>query len=185
VNLYSSFWAAYFFNILQSPSVVSGNITVSNLATGVVYSVPALSGYTYTWTVPSGANIVSGQGTNSITVNFGTTSGNVSVTEINSSSCKIGPIDLWVNVGATSIKSYDKNNDVQLFFVQEDQSINIKSKDQQLVQNLKLYSITGQLIQSWEAVESKTYLENKLTPGIYILECEINHMPVRNKININ
>lgn len=185
VNLYSSFWAAYFFNILQSPSVITGNISVSNSATGVVYSVPALSGYTYTWTVPAGANIVSGQGTNAITVNFGTTAGNVSVTETNTSSCKIGPIDLWVNVGTTGIQSYNSINDIQLFFIQEDQSINIKSKDEQLARNLKLYSITGQLVQSWEKVDSKTYLENKLTPGIYILECEINHMPIRNKIKID
>lgn len=185
VNLYSSFWAAYFFNILQSPSVIIGNMMVSNSATGIVYSVPALSGYTYTWTVPLGASIISGQGTSSITVNFGTIAGNVSVTEMNASSCKIGPIDLWVNVGATGIQSYNSMNDIQLFFIQDDQSINIKSKNQQVLQNLKLYSITGQLIQSWEKVESKTYLDNKLSSGIYILECEINHTPIRNKINID
>lgn len=185
VNLYSSYWAAYFFNILQSPSVITGNISVSNSAAGIVFSVPALSGYTYTWTVPSGASIVSGQGTNLITVNFGTTSGNVSVTETNSSSCKIGPMDLWVNVGTTSIQSNHIDNVVQLFFAQEDQSINIKNSSQQLIQNLKLYSINGPLIQSWEKVESKTYLENRLTPGIYILECEINHLPIRNKIKID
>ena len=76
-------------------------------------------------------------------------------------------------------------NDIQLFFIQDDQSINITSKNQQVLKNLKLYSITGQLVQSWENVESKTYLENKLTPGIYILECEINNMTIRNKIKID
>jgi hypothetical protein len=90
-----------------------------------------------------------------------------------------------VNVGTTSIQSTHLDNAIQLFFAQEDQSINIKNRDQQLVQNLKIYSITGQLVESWEKVESKTYLENKLSPGIYILECEINHTPIRNKINID
>ena len=36
------------------------------------YSVPSLSGVTnYTWTVPAGASVVSGQGTNSVSVYFG------------------------------------------------------------------------------------------------------------------
>jgi len=39
---------------------------------GVVYTTPAVSGAaSYLWTLPSGATIVSGQGTNSITVNYG------------------------------------------------------------------------------------------------------------------
>jgi hypothetical protein len=46
---------------------------------GVVYSTPVVSGVTYTWTVPSGAVITSGQGTASITVKFGCNSGNVTV----------------------------------------------------------------------------------------------------------
>jgi hypothetical protein len=184
VNLYSSFWAAYFFNILQTPSVISGSISVSNSAAGITYSVPALSGYTYTWTVPAGASITSGQGTNTITVNFGTSSGNVSLIETDASSCKIGPIELFVNVGATNLQSFNNTN-VQLFFAQEDQSINIKNYNQQAIQNLKLFSITGQLIQSWDKVETKTYLENKLPSGIYILECEINQLPIRNKIKID
>ena len=37
VNLYSSFWAAYFFNILQTPSVITGSISVSNSAAGITY----------------------------------------------------------------------------------------------------------------------------------------------------
>lgn len=184
VNLYSSFWAAYFFNILQTPSVITGSISVSNSAAGITYSVPALSGYTYTWTVPAGASITSGQGTNAITVNFGTSSGNISLVETDASSCKIGPIDLWVNVGATNVQSFNNTN-TQLFFAQEDQSINIKNYNQQAIQNLKLFSITGQLIQSWDKVEIKTYLENKLPSGIYILECEINQQPIRNKIKID
>ncbi len=49
--------------------------------TNVQYSVPNVAGLTYTWTVPSGAIILSGQGTNIITVNFinSVASGTVSV----------------------------------------------------------------------------------------------------------
>lgn len=38
---------------------------------------------TYVWTVPAGATVVSGQGTNTIIVNFGNTNGNVAVTVSN------------------------------------------------------------------------------------------------------
>lgn len=184
VNLFSSFWAAYFFNVLQTPSVISGNINVSNTAAGIGYSVPAVSGYSYTWTVPTGASIVSGQGTNSIVVNFGTTSGNISITETDLSSCKIGPINLWVNVGTTNVLSLNANN-VQLFFIQEDQSINVKTNGLQTIKNLKLYSIDGQLIQWWSSAESKTIIENKLATGIYIVECEVDQTAIRKKIIIN
>jgi hypothetical protein len=55
------------------------------------YSTPNVAGHTYTWTVPGGT-IVSGQGTNSISVNWTTVgSGNVSVTEtITSTTCSAG-----------------------------------------------------------------------------------------------
>lgn len=57
---------------------ITGDMTVSNKESGVVYStgnIPA--GTNVTWSVPSGATIVSGQGTSEVTVNFGSSSGNV------------------------------------------------------------------------------------------------------------
>ncbi len=61
-----------------------GNITGTSLpepnATGETYSIDAVNGATsYNWTVPTDATIASGQGTSSITVDFGTITGNVSV----------------------------------------------------------------------------------------------------------
>jgi hypothetical protein len=48
-----------------------------------VYSVAAVSGATsYSWTAPTGATIVSGQGTNSITVNFTTAVANNAVISV-------------------------------------------------------------------------------------------------------
>jgi PKD repeat protein len=67
-----------------TPSAISGSVNVCAGTTGNSYSVPAVSGATsYTWSVPSGATISSGQGTPSVTVIFGSTSGNVSVTASN------------------------------------------------------------------------------------------------------
>ena len=44
---------------------------------GIEYSVPEISGATYIWSVPSGAAILIGQGTNTIVVNWGSNSGDV------------------------------------------------------------------------------------------------------------
>ncbi|MBS4016399.1 MAG: T9SS type A sorting domain-containing protein [Candidatus Latescibacteria bacterium] len=59
---------------------ISGNRLVNYSATGEVYTVHNAGGASITWTVPTGATIVSGQGTNAVTVNFGSTSGNVTAT---------------------------------------------------------------------------------------------------------
>ncbi|HRN42714.1 MAG TPA: PKD domain-containing protein, partial [Vicingus sp.] len=64
---------------------IAGSVSECDNATGVAYSISSVSGATgSTWTVPSGATIASGQGTTNITVDFGTTSGNVAVTPTNS-----------------------------------------------------------------------------------------------------
>jgi hypothetical protein len=74
-------------NVGMSPVItgITGPDSVRAGATGVVYSVPVdpTPGAAYAWTVPAGATITSGQGTNSITVNFGATGGGVGVTETN------------------------------------------------------------------------------------------------------
>jgi alpha-tubulin suppressor-like RCC1 family protein len=65
------------------PNVISGNEAVCT-GTTFTYSVSSVSDATsYTWNVPSGAIINSGQGTTSILVTFGTNSGNVSITAEN------------------------------------------------------------------------------------------------------
>ena len=61
------------------PGVITGNNIVCAGSTRT-YSVPAITGATtYTWAVPSGAVIKTGQGSRSISVMLGSTSGNVSV----------------------------------------------------------------------------------------------------------
>jgi hypothetical protein len=63
----------------STPPAISGATAVCSNALNQTYSVTSTAGLTYTWTVPAGASIVSGQGTNLITVNFGTTSGSITV----------------------------------------------------------------------------------------------------------
>lgn len=74
-------------NALPNTSAISGNQTPACNAGGIVYSVTNTAGSSYAWSVPAGASIVAGDGTNQISVNFGSTNGNVSVVETNSASC--------------------------------------------------------------------------------------------------
>ena len=58
---------------------LGGSTTVANLAQGETYTIGNLAnGSNVSWTVPLGASVVSGQGTGTIVVDFGDTSGNIS-----------------------------------------------------------------------------------------------------------
>jgi len=70
-------------SIPKIPATISGPVSVCPNATGIVFSTNAVAGVTYNWTVPSGATITSGQGTPSITVNWGDVAGQVKVTGSN------------------------------------------------------------------------------------------------------
>lgn len=72
---------------------ISGPAAVCENETGVVFSVATLANTTYAWTVPTGASIISGQGTSSITVNFGIIPGLVSVTPTTTTGCAGNPDD--------------------------------------------------------------------------------------------
>ena len=69
--------------VAPTTSGISGPSTISPNQQNITYTVSNNSGSSYTWTVPAGATIVSGQGTNTIVVSFGATGGAVTVQESN------------------------------------------------------------------------------------------------------
>ena len=71
-------------SVIPQPTSISGPSIVSPYQTGIVYSVPAIAGATCQWSVPSGVTIVSGQGTFSITVNWGNKKGEVTARYVTS-----------------------------------------------------------------------------------------------------
>jgi large repetitive protein len=67
--------------LIVNAGPISGPAAVCVNQTNVNYDVAPLAGtIVYNWTVPAGATIVSGQGSNAIVVNFGNTFGNICVT---------------------------------------------------------------------------------------------------------
>jgi hypothetical protein len=70
---------------VPNAGAITGSTALCASSSGNVYSIAAVANATYyTWTVPAGASITAGAGTTSITVTFGSTSGNISVTASNS-----------------------------------------------------------------------------------------------------
>ena len=69
-----------------NPGMIMGPATICQNSNSVIYTINPIPGTTaYQWTVPVGATIVSGTGTNTITVDYSTTafSGNITVTPQN------------------------------------------------------------------------------------------------------
>ena len=80
-------------------NAVTGSGQVFGNEQGSPYQVAAIAGATYAWTVPAGATIAAGQGTNAIQVNWGLSSGNVSVVAT-VAGCPTATYSLPVAVGA-------------------------------------------------------------------------------------
>ncbi|MFZ4680391.1 MAG: MopE-related protein [Flavobacterium sp.] len=79
-----------------TPGTITGTAAICNVVgstTELTYSIAAVTGATsYVWTVPTGANIVSGQDSTSVVVNFagvaqGTTALTLGVQSVNASGC--------------------------------------------------------------------------------------------------
>jgi hypothetical protein len=79
--------------------VITGPTSVCNSVSGETYSIAKITGRTYAWTVGNGT-ITSGQGTNSITVSWGSgSSGTVNVTEtLADSGCSKAATQLKVTI---------------------------------------------------------------------------------------
>ena len=64
--------------------IINGSTSVCANATNIFYSIsPVANAASYNWTLPSGATVTTGQGSNSINSTFGTSGGNVCVTSSN------------------------------------------------------------------------------------------------------
>ena len=102
------------FNVNPLPaatSAITGPAKVTANATGVVFSVNNTPGANYVWGVPSGCSIVAGNGTSSITVNWGTQGGKISAQTTNG--CGLSkPIYKTVSVVATMGNKIGNNSNL-------------------------------------------------------------------------
>ena len=169
-NFYSSFWAAEFFGIINNPYTISGPITVTYGQQNIVFSVPFHSGSTYYWTLPSGVTVISGQGTNQITVNWGNLSGLVTVNETESGSCIVGPIEMYITAAINTGIDRDENvSKIEVFANQTENTINISSSLKKY--NVFVFDQTGKLLLTADnlTTDAVIRLPCNLQKGIYML----------------
>ncbi len=88
------------------PSFIDGDDEVCALSTHI-YSVPDNPGSVYTWSLPTGAALIGDPSAASITVTFGTISGNILVREVNAAGCITthGPLPVTVRPLPTAVVS--------------------------------------------------------------------------------
>jgi hypothetical protein len=162
---------APFSSTVNGPSVVTAN------QTNVTYSVPAQAGFNYTWTVPAGATIVSGQGTNSIVVDFGSSSGNISVTEsVTNGPSKTTTLPIVVNPVSTGVTGTFGTLEASLYPIPCDQSVYIDLSNTSGEVRYTVYEVTGNEIESGTFVYSGSPFELSApaAAGTYLIKLETN-----------
>ena len=106
----------YVCGAIGNPGPIAGDPSVCQGQTNVAYSVsPVVNATSYTWTVPSGATIVSGNNTNVIVVDFSliAVSGNITVN--GSNICGTGPQSL-IPVAVTPLPVANAGPDIAIPF---------------------------------------------------------------------
>ncbi|HLG35061.1 MAG TPA: PKD domain-containing protein [Bacteroidia bacterium] len=101
---------AVILNVVINPVPITPPITGPTLVCegtlGSVYSVPPTAGSTYNWSVAGNGNITFGQGTNSVTIDWGLPgTATITVVEVNSSGCPGAPQTLTVTINGTPTAS--------------------------------------------------------------------------------
>ena len=179
-KFHSTYWAADFFDLIKNPYPITGAIQVNQYATTIGYSVPLNSGSSYNWTVPKHASIVSGQGTNSITVNFDTISGNVEVVETTGAGCKNDAAELYVSVNMANGITPLTQDETKLIYCNADNSLITFNLDMSELKSIVVFNSIGEKIpSSYSVVGNKIFFADKLTAGLYIADL------IENKEQIN
>lgn len=171
-GFFSSFWAARFFGIIPFAEI-RGPASVSAGEQGVVFSTPYVEGSSWSWKVPSGASIVSGQGTDSIEVDWGSQPGYVKVTRTDSNGCE--GISDSIAVGLTSIED-DQGMPREFHLIGPNPSdrgfrVHLDAESKRAVR-LELYDANGKkctLPQKYLAPGERLHFGAELTPGLYLL----------------
>lgn len=96
-------------------SAISGTTNLSDCSGNLEsYSVVSTAGSTYNW-ITTGGSIVSGQGSSSVSINFATGGGTVSVTETNAAGCIGAPVSVTVSCPTAINNSFSLDGSFSLY----------------------------------------------------------------------
>ncbi|MES2621974.1 MAG: MopE-related protein, partial [Bacteroidota bacterium] len=164
------------------PQSISGLTVVCKNATGLVYSTPLVSGVTaYNWSVTN-ATIMSGQGTNTIIVNWSNKNGKVKVSLTNN--CGTSQEE-FLNVSAANCNAKQNADDEESAENENTEfrvkvypnpfsdvfHLNVSGLEEENL-SIRIYDILGQLIESRISIpfESDITFGTTLAKGVYLLE---------------
>ncbi|MFN3405534.1 MAG: T9SS type A sorting domain-containing protein, partial [Cytophagaceae bacterium] len=153
-------------------STISGPDNVNINQTNVIYSVPLSEGTTYTWSVPAGATIVSGQGTNEIVVDFGVTGGEVTLeasnefgtTTITKTIIVSGPTSAGIYADGIHISLYPNPSETTSIL---EINGNATDKIEVIIYQLNSNQVVDKLLLSGN---DKMVIGENLNSGVYMIE---------------
>lgn len=158
----------------SQPAVISGPVSVCHNQNNVVYSIAAVQGATsYTWTVPPGANIKTGQGTTSIKIRFGNTAGNITVRANNS--CGTSAIrSLAVSMPCREVEDLS-SGEIEISIYPNPSTSNFTLKISSTENSDITFSIRdleGRQVKNFKLLQQEDLIEfgEDLQPGIYLAE---------------
>lgn len=152
-----------------TPPVISGNDGV-NAYHSESYTVPSVSGHVYTWTV-TGGNIVSGNGTDSICVQWlGMGNGIVVVSE-SDSQCEY--VDtLFVNIGPVAVPDFVSDYTIRLYPNPAGGRCQVSWKGAGVVRSVIVRDLSGKTVSEQPEISGESVgldLDN-CSPGVYFVE---------------
>jgi hypothetical protein len=151
------------------PVVIEGAPVVCNNSTNNVYSTNVIPGSSsYLWIPATGATLVTGQGTNTILLNFGASTGAIKLTVKSQNACgnSLGYSTI-INVIQCARLTNPEQNNLSIYPNPFSKSIYLDKKDQD-IEKIILTNIYGQKIieQKWSQEIDLSFLDQ----GIYFLE---------------
>jgi hypothetical protein len=155
------------------PSVITGTATVCTGQQNISYSVVTQPGAVYTWTVPAGCSLVSGQGTGTVVINWGSVGGSISVVASNScGSATARTLSVAINCRVSGTAEFDLTvypNPARSFAT-------VKLDGMQGVSTLTLTDITGKIISVQTMPENTIELNlSNLESGIYLVKVRLEN----------
>jgi hypothetical protein len=157
--------------IPAQPTPIQGPTSVCHNQNNVTYGITAVSGATsYTWTVPAGTQIKSGQGTPTIKVRFGNSAGNITVTANNA--CGQSPVrTLAIAMPCREGEEISAEVfDVTLYPNPITSELRIENAELR-IKEIEIYSSIGEkIISQISSLKSQISVDvSQLSPGIYFI----------------
>ena len=144
---------------------LSNNIQVN---TPYLYNISQQLNHTYNWIIDNGA-IVSGQGTNAVTVQWlSNGQGSLKCVLINSENCTDTSV-LKVNIGTTGINDI-KNSNIKIYPNPTNNIINIERLNKNENNNIQIFDMQGKLVITKIFTEKVMIDLSELENGVYVIK---------------